>query len=82
MEASISSLSKLSLVEGKQLNTTWTASWGVLRSFLLITKEIFYVLRYDHKNFMNVLLQYYLHIFLHWPSQLQEEARKGSKDLV
>ena len=50
MEASISSLSKLSLVEGKQLNTTWTASWGVLRSFLLITKEIFYVLRYDNKN--------------------------------
>ena len=52
------------------------------KSFLLITKEIFYVLRFDNKNFMNVLLQYYLHIFLHWPSQLQEEARKGGKDLV
>ena len=42
MEASISSLSKLSLVEGKQLNTTWTASWGVLslKAFYLGTEHV------------------------------------------
>ena len=43
MEASISSLSKLSLVEGKQLNTTWTASWEVLslKAFYLLQKRFF-----------------------------------------